>query len=139
MKTITQFYDYFKKSLIEKRKKKNVNYKILIYSKIGFDEESDVNLNIENNNNIYQLNLKEIFIFSKEGNILFHYSFNKGNKKTKKEILIILKIINHLYSFETNNDNSNNEISFNQLFINNEKIFIIKVEKNNLIIVSIFK
>ena len=70
--------------------------------------------------------------------MLFHHFLNKESKKDENEVKIFLNIIKHIYPNETDNNNLNTEILFNQFYINNEKIFIIKVEKSNLIIISIF-
>ncbi len=82
------------------------------------------------------LNLKEIIILS-ENNILFHYSNNSSTLKIEDKIKIYLNIFNLLQNITNKKDNK--EISFNQLFFENEKIIFVNVKKNNLLIIVTFQ
>ena len=93
-------------------------------------------INLEEKSEFNYLNLKEIIILS-ENNILFHYSNNSSTLKIEDKIKIYLNIFNLLQNIT--NKIYNKEISFNQLFIENEKIFFVNVKKNNLLIIVIFQ
>ena len=91
------------------------------------------------NSKLYEFNLKEIFIISKERNIIFNKYLNKSYpKKTENEIKLVLKIIKNLYPKQTNEKILKNEIAFNQLLINDEKIFFLNIMKNNFTVIAFF-
>ena len=91
------------------------------------------------NSKLYEFNLKEIFIISKERNIIFNKYLNKSYpKKTENEIKLLLKIIKNLYPKQTNEKILKNEIAFNQLLINDEKIFFLNIMKNNFTVIAFF-
>ena len=91
------------------------------------------------NSKLYEFNLKEIFIISKERNIIFNKYLNKSYpKKTENEIKLLLKIIKNLYPKQTNEKILKNEIAFNQLLINDEKIFFLNLMNNNFTLIAFF-
>ena len=91
------------------------------------------------NPNIYEFNLKEIFIVSKDKNIIFNKHLNNlYPKKTENEIKILLKIIKNLYPKQKNDKILKNEIAFNQLLINDEKIFFLNLTKINFTVIAFF-
>ena len=93
-------------------------------------------ISLEANSEFNDLNPKEIIILS-ENNILFHYSNNSSTLKIEDKIKIYLNIFNLLQNITNKKDNK--EISLNQLFIENEKIYFVNVKKNNLLIIVIFQ
>ena len=77
------------------------------------------------NPNIYEFNLKEICIVSKDKNIIFNKHLNNlYPKKTENEIKILLKIIKNLYPKQKNDKILKNEIAF---FSNETKNSLIKI------------